>query len=100
MPKLGLRNRNSCEHTLTAFYNKVISGTRAFTSFLDFGSYLVFATDEELKANLIDMAGNRGGFYRKSDLSIDLLSTEINDELMASLNQASLLGKIGQRYLP
>ena len=100
VPKLGLRNRNSCEHTLTAFYNKVISGTRAFTSFLDFGSYLVFATDEELKANLIDMAGNRGGFYRKSDLSIDLLSTEINDELMASLNQASLLGKIGQRYLP
>ena len=94
-----MRYQEENEGILSAFYDKVINATKAYTSFLDFGHYLVFGADEDLKANMVDMAGNRGCFYRISDLSINLLSTEINDDLMESLKQASSVGKVGQRYL-
>ncbi len=99
VPKIGVRYQEMNESILSSFYDKVVSGTETYTSFLDFGHYLVFGADEDLKANMIDMAGNRGCFYRISDLSINLLSMEINDDLMESLKQASSVGKIGQRYL-
>lgn len=67
------------------FYDKVINVIKVYISFFDFGYYLVFGVDEDLKVNMVDMVGNRGCFYRIFDLFINLLLMEINDDFMEFL---------------
>ena len=99
VPKVKVKDNEHYEKVMTDFYNKVLTSTQKYASFVDFGEYLVFADYADLASNLIDLAGNRGGLFAKSCLTIDtLLDEKIDDDIQQSIYLTYDAGKAGGSY--
>jgi hypothetical protein len=99
VPKVKVKDSEHYEKVMTDFYNKVLTSTQKYASFVDFGEYLVFADYADLASNLIDLAGNRGGLFANSCLTIDtLLDEKIDEDIQQSIYLTYDAGKAGGSY--
>ncbi|WP_296044922.1 6-hydroxymethylpterin diphosphokinase MptE-like protein [uncultured Alteromonas sp.] len=99
VPKVKVRASAHHKTVMTNFYYKVVTNTQDYSHYLDFGEYLVFASDNDLRLNLTDMAGNRAGLFSVANLTADtLLEAEICNDVLESIYLTYDAGKAGGSY--